>query len=142
MSAVIHTLMLCPGYRKPMARATSAELVLNLGFKGDMHALPDSARQVLLIEKETLDALGLAPGDVKENVTTSGIALMPLPAKTLLRLGSDALLEITKPCSPCSRMNELRPGLLKEIAGKRGMLARVVAGGLVREGDPIVLVRP
>lgn len=137
----IVSIQICPGHRKPMTPLSSAEMVANLGLKGDMHALPDSSRQVLLIEKETLDTLGLAPGDVKENITTTGIRLMELPFKTRIRVGADAILEITKPCAPCHRMDELRPGLLNEIAGKRGMLARVVAPGVVRKGDIVAVVQ-
>jgi MOSC domain-containing protein YiiM len=114
-----------------------AEVVKNLGLKGDTHALPDSSRQILLIEKETLDALTLSPGQVKENITTEGIMLMGLKMNDRLRLGKDVLLEITKPCSPCSRMEEIRPGLRGGLAGKRGMLARVVNGGIVSVGDTI-----
>lgn len=136
----ILSLQLCPGHRKPMAPAETAELVANLGLRGDTHAVADSSRQVLLIEKETLDALRLSPGEVKENITTTGIRLMALAPKTRLRLGADAVVEVTKPCAPCFRMDEIRPGLLKEIGGRRGMLARVVAGGLIRKGDAIVVV--
>ena len=133
----IVSLQLCPGYRKPMNAVAHAEAVMNLGLKGDTHALPDSSRQILLIEKETLDALSLSPGQVKENITTEGITLMGLKMNDRLRLGTDVLLEITKPCSPCSRMEEIRPGLLKGLAGKRGMLARVINGGTVNVGDAI-----
>lgn len=134
------SIQICPGHRKPMQQVAAAELIVNLGLKGDMHALPDSSRQVLLLEKETLDLLGLAPGEVKENITTEGINLMGLASKTQVRIGSGAILEITKSCSPCHRMDEVRPGLLKEIAGRRGMLARVVTAGNVREGDAITVV--
>jgi MOSC domain-containing protein YiiM len=138
----ILSLQTCPGHRKPMAPAKSAELVANLGFRGDTHALADSSRQVLLIEKETLDALGLSVGEVKENVTTAGIRLMELAPKTRLRLGAEAILEITKSCAPCFRMDEIRPGLKKEIDGRRGMLAKVVTGGTVRKGDAVTVVTP
>jgi MOSC domain-containing protein YiiM len=138
----ILSIQLCPGHRKPMAPVDSAELVAEWGIRGDTHAIAGSSRQVLLVERETLDALRLTAGEVKENFTTTGIALMALPPNTRLRLGAGAILEITQSCSPCSRMNEIRPGLLKELAGRRGMLARVVAGGIVRNGDPITVVVP
>jgi MOSC domain-containing protein YiiM len=77
---------------------------------------------------------------VKENITTSGIALMALAPGTRLRLGDQGVVEITKPCSPCSRMDEIRAGLRDELAGRRGMLARVVAGGTARRGDAITVV--
>lgn len=120
---------------------SEAELIENLGIKGDRHALRDSSRQVLLIEKETLDVLELKPGQVKENITTQGIALMNLSFRLRLKIGSEAVLEITKACSPCSRMEEIRPGLMQEIAGKRGMLARVVTSGTIRVGDSIELLK-
>ena len=136
-SGMILSLQICPGHRKPMQVVEQAEMIENLGLAKDRHALPDSSRQVLLIEKETLDALGLTPGQVKENITTTGVRLMTLPRKQRLRIGNDVILEITKACSPCSRMEEIRSGLLQEIAGKRGMLARVICGGSVRQGDSI-----
>jgi MOSC domain-containing protein YiiM len=43
-------------------------------------------------------------------------------------------------CDPCSRMDEIRPGLQTELDGRRGMLARVVRGGEVAAGDEIELL--
>jgi MOSC domain-containing protein YiiM len=139
-TGTVVSIQLCPGHRKPMARVGSAELVGNLGLKDDVHAIADSSRQVLLLEKETLDAMGLETGVVKENITTSGIRLMGLPHKARLRVGASAVLEITKPCAPCFRMDEIRPGLLKEIGGRRGMLARVITGGRIHSGDSISVI--
>jgi MOSC domain-containing protein YiiM len=139
--ATIVSLQVCPGTRKPMKIVRQAEFVSDLGLRGDAHAKAESSRQVLLLEKETLDALGLAPGQIKENVTTGGIALMSMKAGDRLRMGSEVLLEITKPCSPCGRMEEVRPGLLLELAGKRGMLARVAKGGIVHVGDTLEVVK-
>jgi MOSC domain-containing protein YiiM len=131
----------CPGYRKPMQVVEETEVIMNLGIKNDVHALPDSSRQVLLLEKETLDTLGLQPGEVKENITTTGIQLMMLKHHDRLKIGNDVVLEVTKACAPCSRMEELRPGLLRELAGRRGMLARVLTGGTMRRGDSITLAQ-
>jgi MOSC domain-containing protein YiiM len=136
-SGRILSIQLCPGHRKPMNKVGSAEAIENLGLKGDRHALPDSSRQILMIEQETLNELGLSPGAVKENITTTGVVLMKLPYKERLLLGGDVILEITKPCSPCSRMEEIRPGLGQELAGRRGILARVIRGGVISVGDPI-----
>lgn len=136
----VFSVQLCSGYREPMRIVDEAEVVENVGLKGDKHAKVDSARQILLIEKETLDDLRLSPGAVKENITTTGIQLMQLEPTQRLKIGEDVVLEITKSCSPCSRMEEVRPGLLKEIAGRRGMLARVISGGRIRRGDVIQLI--
>jgi len=118
----------------------SAEVIEKLGLKDDRHAVRDSSRQVLLLEKEMLDMLELVPGQVKENITTSGISLMPLTRGTMLMVGKDVQLELTKPCAPCNRMEEIRPGLLASIAGKRGMLARVIRGGVIHRGDEITIL--
>ncbi|MGH2567820.1 MAG: MOSC domain-containing protein, partial [Bacteroidota bacterium] len=64
------SLHICPGHRKPMVPVASVEVVAGVGLLGDLHALEHSSRQVLLVEKETLDALNLLPGMVKENITT------------------------------------------------------------------------
>ena len=136
-SGRIYSVQLCPGYRKPMQPVDEAQAIENTGLRGDKHALPDSSRQVLLLERETLDALGLSPGQVKENLTTEGILLMRLRTKDRIQIGDEVILEITKPCSPCGRMDEIRPGLLRELAGRRGMLARVIRGGSIVRGDNI-----
>ena len=99
-------------------------------------------RQVLLIEAETLDGLGLVHGVVRENVTTTGIDLMSLEGGQHLALGDEVVLEITIPCDPCKLMNDIRPGLQDELKGKRGMLARTVTGGVVRIGDTARIVAP
>jgi len=139
-TGTIVSIQLCPGYRKPMKPVDSAELIENIGLKDDVHAIRDSSRQVLLLEMETLEEMGLEAGLVKENITTAGIRLMGLPRGTRLMIGGDAVLEITKPCSPCSRMDEIRPGLLKDIAGRRGVLARVITGGGIRKTDSITVL--
>lgn len=139
-SGWIVSLQLCPGHRKPMLPVTEAEAIEDLGLVGDRHALAQSSRQVLLIEQETLTALGLAPGIVKENITTTGIDLMSLSGKSRIQVGEEAILEITKSCAPCSRMEEIRPGLFKEIAGRRGMLTRVIKSGAIRVGDMLRII--
>jgi MOSC domain-containing protein YiiM len=40
-------------------------------------------------------------------------------------------------CGPCDLMEKIRPGLRKELYGRRGMLCRVIEGGIIRSGDAI-----
>lgn len=134
--ATVIGLHICPGHRAPMTDLTTVRAIENFGLEGDRHAKAESKRQVLLIESETLEKLGLKPGEVKENITTRGIALMSLPIGTRLRVG-EAVFEIVQACHPCSRMEELRPGLQQELANQRGMLARVIRSGTLCIGDPI-----
>jgi len=109
------------------------------GLDGDAHARPGSPRQVLLLEAETLGEFGLAPGALKENIVTEGIRVAGLRAGTRLRAG-EALLEVTMDCAPCGFVDSVQPGLREKIRGRRGTLARVVADGTIRVGDPIGLV--
>jgi len=133
------SLNLCSGHRKPMLAVQSAQAIKGLGLKGDIHAIADSTRQVLLIEKETLDMLGLRRSMVRENITTEGIDLMSLKPKSRVKVG-EATLEITQECKPCKRMDEVRLGLRSQLEGKRGMLARVIDGGKLTVGDPVIVL--
>jgi MOSC domain-containing protein YiiM len=130
----------CPGHRQPMEPLAEATLIANVGIAGDRHAGAGKRRQVLLVESETLDEFGLAPGEIKENVTTLGFNLMSQPDGTLLQIGSTVRLELTGECEPCGRLDEILPGLQDMLAHRRGMLALVIAGGNVHPGDRITLV--
>ena len=134
------SLQLCTGHRKPMVFVESAEVVEGLGLRGDRHAIAESTRQILLIEGETLGELKLNPGQVKENITTRGIKLMNLERAQKMQVGDETVLEITKACTPCGRMDEIRSGLQSQLAGRRGILARALRGGVIRVGDTIKLV--
>ena len=138
--AKVVALHVCPAHRAPMKPVTVAQAVADFGLEGDRHAKAGSRRQVLLIEKETLDALDLAPGIVRENITTQGANLMDLVPGRRLRLGHDVVLEVTGICNPCHRLDEVRDGLSQEIAERRGVNARVVAGGSIQLGDAIVVL--
>jgi len=122
-----------------MQPVTSANLVADLGIEGDKHAAAASKRQVLLADKEAIDAVGVLPGTIKENVTVEGVDVMQLPAGSRVRLGRSAVLEITAVCEPCFRMDEIRMGLKEELVGRRGMVSRVVQGGTITVGDSITI---
>ncbi len=109
------------------------------GFEKCVHGRPGGKRQVLLMDRETLEALKLPAGIVRENITTEGLNVNGLETDQRLCIG-EAQLEVTMPCTPCSLMEKIRPGLRKEIRGRRGMLCRVVRGGTIRRGDAIRIV--
>ena len=106
------------------------------GFEGCAHGRPGSKRQVLLVDRETLDALELVPGMIRENITTEGLNVNGLPLGASLQVG-EVLLQVTMVCTPCGQIEDLRPGLRKAIRGRRGMLCRIVKGGMIRQGDII-----
>ncbi len=140
LGAYIASLQLCVGHREPMSSVESARVVAGFGIEGDRHATSEgvrAARQVLVMDEETLEAFSLAHGDVRENITTSGLDPTFLEEGQRLALGGQVVLQITGPCAPCARMDEIRPGLRQELEGRRGLLASVVRGGTIRVGDAI-----
>jgi hypothetical protein len=66
-------------------------------------------RQVHLMQAELFDELmardfAVWPGDLGENVITSGMALLDLPAGTRLHLGASAVVEATGLRNPCVQL--------------------------------------
>jgi MOSC domain-containing protein YiiM len=90
----------------------------------------------LLVDSETLELMDLQPGIIRENITTRGINVNGLAPGQRLRVG-DAQLEVSVVCTPCDLLEKIRPGLRRELRGRRGMLCRVIASGLIRRGDSI-----
>ncbi len=109
------------------------------GLEGCAHARPGGKRQVLFASSEHLEAVGVEPGRIRENFTVAGADVQAWPVGQRLRAGS-AVFELTMVCDPCERMDEIRPGLRRELEGRRGMLARVVEEGEVALGDPLQLL--
>ena len=108
----------------------------DLGLEDCAHARPGGNRQVLLVDQETLEAMDLNPGALRENITTAGLDVNSLPIGQQLRIG-EARIEVRMVCTPCDLMERIRPGLRKELWGRRGMLCRVLEGGVIRAGDSI-----
>lgn len=148
----------------------SIRLLAGLGVEGDAHLgetvkhrsrvardpTQPNLRQVHLIHAELFDELRAAgftvrPGEIGENVTTRGVDLLALSAGTRLRLGDEALIEITGLRNPCRQLDRFQPGLMKatldrdadgDLVRKAGVMAIVLTGGEVRAGDPIRVEAP
>jgi MOSC domain-containing protein YiiM len=93
-------------------------------------------RQILLVSEDTLTQFDIHPGQVRENIVTRGLQFSEIAESEQLEIG-EALLEVTGDCAPCERIDEIRPGLSSEIAGNRGILARVIRSGRISVGDSI-----
>ena len=111
----------------------------------------DPAMAILLLPEETIADLNregwpVRPGDLGENVTTSGIPYAAFAPPCRLRVGA-AVLETSKPCVPCDNLFLLPyigadrgPEFLRTTLGRRGWFAGVVREGAVRRGDRIEIV--
>jgi MOSC domain-containing protein YiiM len=120
----------------PMEELEEVRAVREVGFEGCAHARPGGKRQVLLMDRETLEAMNLTPGILRENITTDGLNVNGLEAGQLLRIG-ETRMEVSVVCTPCDEMEKIRQGLRKELWGRRGMMCRVLEGGTIRRGDAI-----
>lgn len=148
----------------------SIRLVAGLGVEGDAHAgetvkhrsrvardpSQPNLRQVHLIHAELFDELAeagfaIVPGQLGENVTTRGLDLLALPTGTQLRLGVDAVVEVTGLRNPCAQLEGISRGLMSAVLDrdeqgglvrKAGVMGIVLAGGEVQGGDAIRVEMP
>lgn len=135
MASVMH-LFRAPQRRLAMVEIEEIRALQDSGLAGCAHARTGSPRQVLLMDSETLELMDLQPGIIRENITTRGINVNGLPVGERLRIG-EAQLEVSVVCTPCDLLERIRAGLRRELRGRRGMLCRVIAGGMIRRGDNI-----
>jgi MOSC domain-containing protein YiiM len=148
----------------------SIRLVRAVGVDGDAHGgetvkhrsrvrrdpTQPNLRQVHLVQAELFDELSAAgfrigPGAIGENVTTRGIDLLALPRGTRLRLGADAVVELTGLRNPCLQLDAYQAGLMHAVLDrdaqgnlvrKAGVMSIVVSSGEVRPGDTIEIDLP
>jgi MOSC domain-containing protein YiiM len=116
-------------------------LVANLGLDGDAHA-GNWHRQISLLAQESIDkmkakGLEVVPGDFAENITTSGFAVEALPVGTCLRLGAEALIEITQIGKVCHNRCAIFHQVGDCVMPREGVFARILKGGRVRPGDVV-----
>jgi len=112
------------------------------GLEGDAHAGPWH-RQVSLLGVESIAkarewGLEVGPGAFAENITTEGINLLELPVGTRLRLGPEAVVEITQIGKECHTGCAIFQKTGKCIMPQEGVFARVLKGGWVAVGDEVV----
>lgn len=151
------------------ATVAQIELLEGLGVAGDAHcgttvkhrsrvrADPDqpNLRQVHLMHAELFDHLAtvghqVSAGELGENITTHGLALLELPVGTRLAIGA-AVITVTGLRNPCQQINDFQPGLLKhvlhttpdgELERLTGVMGIVSRSGSVRAEDPINVTLP
>ena len=167
MSARVISVSRDDEHRFTKPQRESITLVAGLGVEGDAHfgatvqhlsrvrrdPTQPNLRQVHLIHSELFDEVtaDIAAGELGENVTTEGVDLLELPRGTRLRLGPEAVVELTGLRNPCLQIDGFEPGLLKQVVGtdaegrtirKAGVMAVVIAGGVVKPGDAIAVDIP
>jgi MOSC domain-containing protein YiiM len=126
--------------RAPGARAAqsvdSAQLLAGQGLQGDKHASPLSPRQVLLASAAAYADFQLPAHALGENLLVD-FDTAQLRSGTVLRVGDQVLLRLMFQCEACGYLDTYQHGVAARIGQRRGILARVLAGGIVRPGDRI-----
>lgn len=145
-------ILLRPARRVPIRSVTEALAITERGLDGDrsVAARPGGRRQVTLLQAEHLPVVAacigvttIAPELLRRNLVVSGLNLNA--ARSLfddqsiqLLIGEEVVFELTGPCEPCSRMEELLgPGGYNAMRGHGGRTARIVRGGVLRVGDRV-----
>lgn len=150
-----------PARYAPCIRMRQTIAVKDIGLQDDRRyleflaaatvATKVSIRQVTLMQAEHVDVIAkimqrpdLDAALFRRNLIVSGLNLLAVKPlfkyqRHLLQIG-EVLLEITGPCTPCSRMEGLLgPGGYNAMRGHGGVNAKVVEGGLLKVGDAVNL---
>jgi len=134
-----------PARLAPMVTCAAITLTPGQGVVGDHYSsVTQGTRQVTIIAAEHLAAIGSYLGQdsalpelLRRNVVVRGINLGALKGRRF-RLGT-AVLESSGECHPCSKMERLLGiGGYNAVRGHGGITARVLEGGEVRQGDPVI----
>ncbi len=122
-----------------------ATLATGGGIVGDAHATTERPLSLLPLEsfgKISHPDLEIRPGDFAENITTLGLDFSKIGVGSKLRLGESAEIEVIQTGKRCDHGCVIRTTVGDCIMPREGVFARVLAGGDIREGDPIRLVEP
>jgi MOSC domain-containing protein YiiM len=128
--------------RQAMQEIPVATLVADKGIEGDRYFGRKPKLNVTLVQEEWLeeavDELGVSnrPGMSRRNITVRGVALNDLLGQRFC-IGA-AELEGVSLCEPCRNMERsIGSGAIAALSGRCGIRARVVRGGVIRQGDEI-----
>ena len=148
----------------------SIRLLSGLGVEGDAHMgvtvkhrsrvrqdpTKRNLRQVHLMHQELFVELAekgfhVQAGQMGENITTAGLDLLALPKATILKIGEEAMVEITGLRNPCAQLNSIQNGLMQavlakddqgELVRKAGIMGIVLHGGTISTSDKITVILP
>src|ERR687887_1163165 len=108
------------------------------GLEGDRRYFyeggAEPGRALTLVEAENVEAVGLAPGETRRQVTTRGVRLNELVGRRF-RVGEVECYGVEL-CEPCTHLQSLtRPWIIEELVHRAGINADVLNDGRIAVGD-------
>jgi MOSC domain-containing protein YiiM len=147
----VHEIYIAPEGSAPMQQMQEVEAVANCGLRGDRYCerlgyyTGWDECQLTLIEAEDLEeiarntGLHVLAGEHRRNIVTRDVRLAELTARPF-RVG-EAVLAFDRPRPPCAYIQSItEAGMTRALMGKAGICAMVVAGGMIRQGDAIMIL--
>lgn len=133
----VDRLFIKPQKGMPVRSQPQLRLLAGCGVEGDIQAKPGSPRQLLILDRPTLQTFGLQPGDLRENILLND-GLSRFSSGCGLQIGS-ALIRLTFRCEPCTFLESVQSGLTQRINMQRGWLGMVIQSGTIAIADPVTL---
>jgi MOSC domain-containing protein YiiM len=123
------------------ANVETARLLVDHGLEDDAHA-GKWHRQVSLLAMESIrkirdKGLDVGPGDFAENITTEGIRLWELPIGKRLKIGGDAVAEVTQIGKKCHSRCAIYHQVGDCVMPREGIFVRILSGGVIEPGDTV-----
>ena len=148
---MVTQIYLAPQAGAPMVRVSAVEAVAGAGLACDRYLLgtgyytPRNVCQVTLIEEEALERMTeryhvqVEAGQHRRNLVTRGVRLPELRGHRF-SIG-EATLEYDRSRPPCGYLERLtQPGMARALGEGAGICASVLIGGIIREGDPLIVL--
>lgn len=122
-----------------------ANLIVGYGIEGDRKG-GNPERQLNIMSYETLTNLRVMgfytePGQMGEQIVIHQLDVDHLEPGTRVQIGTDAVVEVIKLRTGCDRFEKLQRRPRAPIAGMLGVMARVIAAGKIRVGDPVKVLK-
>lgn len=136
----------CTSEKKGMRKKNMGRgnFVVDFGLEGDAHG-GNWHRQVSLLALESIKkmqdkGLDVVPGDFAENLTTVGIDLVNLPIGTKLKIGKNAIGEVTQIGKECHAKCAIYIQAGDCVMPREGIFIKMLEGGPVKVGDEVEVI--
>jgi MOSC domain-containing protein YiiM len=123
----------------------SAHLIAGYGIEGDCKG-GHPKRNLNIMSFEALEALhkegfSTQPGQMGEQIVIRGLDVGKLVEGDRFQIGDHACVEVVSHRTGCQRFEHIQGKTRQQAAGCMGVMAKVVADGMIAVGDPVKLLQ-